>query len=110
MTFSHPRQQAVQDQEKAWLLHDYMLENIPDIKADGFDFILKYGKEIGLDFTKLSQDMFSQKVRDLLRADLEEGKKFKLQGTPTFFINGISITGAMPMGEFTSLIDTMLKK
>ncbi len=101
---------AAQDPKKAWLLHDYMFENMLTIKSGGFDFILQYAKEIGLDFDQLPKDMYSQTIRDGIRSDLEEGKKFGIQGTPTFFINGISITGARQIDEFFNLIDSALTR
>ncbi len=99
---------AALDQEKAWLLYDYMFENMLNIRSQGFDYILQYTQKLGFDSKLLSKDLYSQRVREALNSDWSEGKKFEVQGTPTFFINGISITGVRPMEEFTDLVDAVL--
>ena len=37
------------------------------------------------------------------------GKKAGVNGTPAFFINGILISGALPIQEFKKVIDEELK-
>lgn len=41
-------------------------------------------------------------------ADLEEGQKFYILGTPTFFVNGKRLEGALPPERFASVIDSIL--
>ncbi len=101
---------ALQDPAKAWQLHDYMFANMELVRGGTAQIVFPYAKQIGLDLQKLSLDMYSQKIRDIMTKDLHEGKEFGLSLTPTILINGISITGAKPMDEFTDLIDQILKK
>jgi protein-disulfide isomerase len=52
-------------------------------------------REIGVD-GELLQQCLSSKSRDLLAPDIEEGIRLKIDGTPTFVINGEKVTGQLP--------------
>jgi len=43
-----------------------------------------------------------------IEKDSEEGKKAGVHGTPGFFINGVTLSGAQPPDAFTRLIDDEL--
>jgi predicted DsbA family dithiol-disulfide isomerase len=45
----------------------------------------------------------------LIAKDMEELAKFRVNATPTFFINGKRIGGAVPKEEFKKVIDERLK-
>lgn len=98
------------DPEKAWQLRDYMFEQMDDIKVKGLDAISAYALSIGLDLKAISAGMQDQKTINNLRSDHAEAIEFKLQFTPTYIINGISVSGAKPMDEYTWVIDHFLKK
>lgn len=51
----------------------------------------KYAKQLGLDVTRYKADFASSKVNDLVNADLAEGGRLGITGTPTFYINGKKI-------------------
>lgn len=71
--------------------------------------LLKIAKGIGLDVGKLKKDMHSEACKALLAADMAEMQKFQVNSTPTFFINGHHIGGALDKGSFKALIDEELK-
>jgi len=98
-----------QSPAKAWLLHDYMYENMATIRADGLSAILPFAQKIKIDLNQYSQDMSSQVVLDRLRSDHEENLLFKIKYTPTVMINGISVIGTQPLKEYTDVIDSALK-
>jgi protein-disulfide isomerase len=41
-------------------------------------------------------------------ADYEDGVRHGVSGTPTFYINGIELVGAQPLGAFEDIIDEEL--
>ena len=43
-----------------------------------------------------------------MQKDLSEGAQLGLTGTPTFFINGREISGALPVESFAAIIDEEL--
>jgi len=45
---------------------------------------------------------------DRVRADTEEGQKFGVSSTPTFFVNGEPLVGLTSPDEFTKVIEQAL--
>ncbi len=71
--------------------------------------LIALAKETGLDTAKLTTDMNGQDCQGLIAADMQELSKFKVTGTPAFFINGKFIGGALPKEGFKQIIDEQLK-
>ncbi|MCX8179584.1 MAG: DsbA family protein [Candidatus Aenigmarchaeota archaeon] len=69
----------------------------------------EYAKELGL-----SEEFFkcldSGVMREMVKRDLEEGKKLQVYGTPTFFVNERRIVGAKSFEEFEKVINEILLK
>ena len=42
--------------------------------------------------------------------DMEEAKKFGIQGTPGFIINGVPVKGAYPSSHFDDIISELQKR
>lgn len=74
----------------------------------GEENIMEIAKGIGLDTAKLKTDMASQECEARLAADQSEMTKFHVNATPTFFINGKHVGGALPKEEFKKIIDAKL--
>jgi protein-disulfide isomerase len=75
----------------------------------GEDNILAITKDLGLDTAKLKADMNSPACEARIRGDMEELEKFHVNATPTFFINGKHVGGALAKAEFKKIIDEQLK-
>jgi len=71
--------------------------------------LIAIASEVGLDAAKLATDMKSPECQALVQADMQELSKFKVSGTPAFFINGKFIGGALPKEGFKQVIDEQLK-
>jgi predicted DsbA family dithiol-disulfide isomerase len=71
--------------------------------------IEEVAKASGLDLAKLKTDMDSQECKDRLANDAAELQKFHTNSTPTFFVNGIHIGGALPKESFKQVIDERLR-
>lgn len=73
----------------------------------GEENVLKIAADIGLDIKRLQADIPAcQKV---IEADEAELQKFRVNGTPAFFINGEFIGGGIPKEAFKQYIDKKLK-
>ncbi|WNG56368.1 thioredoxin domain-containing protein [Archangium gephyra] len=97
---------CAQDQGKFWEMHDKLFANqkaleVPALKG--------YAKELSLDTGKFDKCLDSGEKGAIVQADLAEGKKVGVNGTPAFFINGILLSGAQPFDEFKSVIDAELQ-
>ena len=75
----------------------------------GEDNVIAIAHDIGLDVDKLKTDMKSDACKQLVDADMAELAKFKVNSTPTLFINGQVVPGALPKEQFKSIIDAKLK-
>lgn len=73
------------------------------------DNIMAIAKDIGLDTGKLKADMDGPDCKAHVQADVAELQKFHVNSTPSFFINGKPLNGAMPKEGFKQVIDQQLK-
>lgn len=91
--------------EKAYLPY----QSAHDPTKLGVENIMVIAKEIGLDTAKLKADMESPDCQAAITKDMEELAKFHVNSTPTFFINGKHVGGALPKEAFKQVIDERLK-
>jgi protein-disulfide isomerase len=76
---------AAQRQGLFWPLHDLMFANYRQLNPDK---IKELAQTLGLDMARFEQDLKDPELARKVDADIEEGKKVGVQGTPTLFING----------------------
>jgi len=72
------------------------------------DNIMKFSAEIGLNTTQLKADMDGKDCQAFMQADMQELQKFKVNATPTFYVNGKFVGGAMGKEDFQKMIDEQL--
>jgi protein-disulfide isomerase len=65
---------------------------------------------IGLDAQKFKDCMSNNPYKDNISADIADGDSYGVTGTPTFFINGVRLVGALPLAQFTAVVDQELNK
>jgi protein-disulfide isomerase len=93
------------EQGKFWEYHDALYAKAPKLAANN---LKAYAKDMGLDAAKFDQCLTSGKYKAAVQKDLSEGAQLGLTGTPTFFINGREISGALPVEAFAAIIDEEL--
>jgi protein-disulfide isomerase len=92
---------------KFWQMHDLLFSNQTALgRAD----LEKYGEKLGLKPAKVKAALDDKKYDAAIKADMEAGQKIGVNGTPAFFINGVSLSGAQPYEAFKARIDEELKK
>ena len=67
-----------------------------------------FAKEIGLNSAKFDSCFDSGKYRKDAEAASEEAKSLGVSGTPTTFVNGRVINGAVPFASFQKVIEEEL--
>jgi protein-disulfide isomerase len=75
----------------------------------GVDNIMAIAKDLGLDTAKLKADMDGPECKAHVDNDMAELAKFRVNSTPSFFINGKHVNGAIPKEGFKQIIDEQLK-
>jgi protein-disulfide isomerase len=94
------------DQGKFWPYHDRLFAN-PSKLGDAD--LKQAAAELGLNATQFNSCVDSHKFRAQIDADLRAGEEAGVNGTPAFFINGRSISGAQPYDVFKKIIDEELE-
>ena len=99
---------AASEQGKFWEMHDKLFANQQNLDRPNFE---KFAGEIGLNVDKFKADLDSGKLKQAVNADVQYANSLGGgMGTPTFFINGRKVAGAMPFASFAQIIDEELKK
>ena len=75
---------------------------------DGCPIVLGFAKELSLNETQFKQDM--KDCQQLTQKDMKDLQQLGVGATPSFFVNGRFMSGAMPIDNFTALIDEEMKK
>jgi protein-disulfide isomerase len=82
--------EAAGAQGKFWEMHDILFQSQDALEDED---LVMYAARIGIDFQRVSQELaagtYTRKVRD----DFRGGARSGVNGTPTFFINGVRYDG-----------------
>jgi protein-disulfide isomerase len=106
---AHRAAEAASLQGKFWEMYDllYSRQQTWVRSANPSSDFESYANELGLDIAKFKTDFASSAVNDTINADVAEGQKLKLTGTPSFFLDGKqieSLTVIDTVDKFTKLI------
>ncbi|MEK6889470.1 MAG: thioredoxin domain-containing protein [Nanoarchaeota archaeon] len=82
--------------------HDKLFENQASLSIDNMK---KWAKELGYN---IDSCLDSNKYLDEVNSDMQDGSAVGVQGTPGFFINGVSVSGAQPFSVFQQIIEQEL--
>lgn len=89
-------------------MHDKLFGGVAEwhLKDTAKDTFIAYGNDLGVDITTcLNNGEMSKEVSD----DFVNARTYGVQATPTFFVNGLQITGAYPYEVFELLIERELE-
>lgn len=88
------------EQGKFWEMHDKIFAanaaqklNVMQLKEDAAD--------LGLNRVKFNQCLETEKYKDKVTRDMLDGRNAGATGTPTTFLNGLTLPGAYPFNDFT---------
>lgn len=71
--------------------------------------LLALGKELKLDEKRLKNALANNTHAAEIDADADLASDFKAAGTPHFFINGLRLSGAQPLSNFVTVVESQLK-
>ena len=93
------------EQGKFWEYHDALYAE--QSKLDGAELLTR-ARALNLDQKSFQSCLDSGKFKSKIEADLEQGRKVGVAGTPGFFVNGVFLSGALPPADFEKIIDIQL--
>src|SRR5580704_7944603 len=108
---------AAQNNDAYWDFADYIhanqhevsSEKTPEARLEAVDKLtLLQGQKHNLDVVKL-QSCIKAQDESAVKASMKEGDALGVEATPTLFINGEKIDGAVPVSELRAALDRALK-
>jgi protein-disulfide isomerase len=84
-----------------WQMHDRLFERQFALDDDN---LVEYAAELGLDADKLRGALAAGTYRSRVRDDFMSGVKSGVNGTPTFFINGVRHEGSYDMASLLAAL------
>lgn len=105
--------ECANEQGKFWEYHTYLYKNQPsesDTSMYVTDKLTNIAGTLGMNTGQFQSCLDSKKYDKNVSGDLSEGQAAGVSGTPTVFINGISVVGAQPYSAFKTIIDQELAK
>ncbi|MBF0173577.1 MAG: DsbA family protein [Magnetococcales bacterium] len=94
------------EQGKFWPYHDALFVESQSLAVDA---LKELAKKLGLDATKFNECLASNRHAERITSDSATGRELGITGTPTFFINGVKLVGAIPLNTFKEVIDREIK-
>ena len=91
-------------QGKYWEYHDHLYKT----KALGVDQLKEHARALKLDGEKFDTCLDSNSKAAVVKAQLDEGMGLKIEGTPSFFINGRFYAGNLSFDEMKSVVEEEL--
>ncbi len=97
ITTSHPHAERAAEaaeaagaQGKFWEMHDMLYENQDALEDED---LRRYAEQLGLDLERFDQDLTEHRFAHRVREDFLSGARSGVNGTPTFFVDGVRYDG-----------------
>jgi protein-disulfide isomerase len=94
--------EAAAAQGKFWEMHDQLYENQSALEDED---LAGYAEALGLDRALFAQQRADAHIATRVREDFLSGVKSGVNGTPTFFINGMRYDGSYDLASLTAAIE-----
>ncbi len=113
LTESHPHAalaaaaaEAAGDHGKFWEMHDLLYEHQDRLEAPD---LLKYASQLGIRSAGFLDDVRSEEKAERVRSDFMSGVRSGVNGTPTFFVNGMRYDGPWDYADLVATIDASMR-
>ncbi len=92
-------------QGKFWEFHDKAFDNQKALNEKNYQ---AWAKELTLNVDEFKKCQEDSTVKAALESDMKAAETLGVNSTPTFFVNGRKVSGALPFDQFKSMIDQEL--
>jgi protein-disulfide isomerase len=99
--------QCARDQGQFWAYHDRLFDNQDTLSLSN---LKQWAADLGMDANRFNACVDAGTHRGLIEADVEEGNGYGVASTPTVFINGRAVVGAVPYESFAEIIEEELAR
>jgi protein-disulfide isomerase len=94
--------EAAGAQGRFWEMHAKLYENQRDLETPA---LLEYARELGLNLRRFAQDLEDRVHFPKIRRDFMGGVRSGVNGTPTFFVNGVRHEGPFTFDALLASIE-----
>lgn len=100
------------NQGRFWDYHDKLFASQAGENRGAFsrDRLKGFARGLDLDQAKFNRCLDNNETMNRVLQDKTEAQRLQLRSTPSFFVNGLPIVGALPFEEFKAVIDRQLAK
>ena len=102
---AHMAAESAGRQGRFWEMHDLLFANMRRVLRPD---LMGYAKQLGLDVATFDAGLKDRELFQRVDADYTKGVSRQVRATPTFFINGRKLEGALPYALFKKEIDAAL--
>jgi protein-disulfide isomerase len=95
------------DHGKFWAYHDKLFDNQAEMTVTN---LKRWAAELGMNATTFNACFDQGTHRHLVEQDQEEGSRYGVSSTPTVYINGRAVVGAMPLEAYETIIQEELAR
>jgi protein-disulfide isomerase/cytochrome c-type biogenesis protein CcmH/NrfF len=99
--------EAAREQSKFWEMHDLLFNNQKSLTPSKFE---ELAVSLGLDVEKFNASIAEHRNKARIEEDGNLALSVGATGTPTFFINGRKLVGALPVAAFKRIINEELNR
>lgn len=92
---------AAHAQGKFWEYYDLLWTSTNSLDRASLE---RYASEVGLDMDKFKSDLDNGTYAEQVQAEFREGEGFGIRGTPTWFVNGVTYSGALPPAQIRQIL------
>jgi protein-disulfide isomerase len=98
-------------QRRFWQVHDLLYRHQARWEAlpEPATYFLSLADSAGADRERLVACLRAGQMRDLVRTDAEGSYRSGARSTPSFYIEGVLIQGAQPIGLFRQVLDSIIR-
>ncbi len=99
--------ECAQDQGKFWEYHDKLFQNQSGLTQDR---LVEFATALNMNTFQFESCLSSGRYADEVIEDYQAGVEAGVRGTPTFFINGNRVAGAIPSEILDAVIRSILNR
>lgn len=88
--------------ELFWRVHDRLFALDEEMSRE---LLLHLAEQVGVDRARLEEALVEGRHDDAIAADIALAEAVGVSGTPTFFVNGRPLAGALPYERFAALVE-----
>jgi len=100
---AHRAALAAGEQGKFWEMHDLLFANQRRAQRDD---LLAYATDLGLDMSRFADDLDSDRIGEMIDGDVVDGEKQRVDGTPTFYVNGKPYVGTQSIDQLKAIVQS----